>query len=278
MRKISVFVFLCSLFVACDNNNGQSFNSKKFSLILNPSTTLTSTPTSPIQILTTSLPPAFVSEPYSIDLTASGGDGSYMWSLVSGILPNGLAISNSNKGVLPCFVAPCPVSSQQIMGIPTETGKFIFSLQVTSGDQNVNQEYTLNSNPKLYITIEPSPFAYLGRFYFMTLDTEPQLDRKGITGWRVSRGSLPPGLNLEFDWSCEYPPCPAIISGYPTQIGYFPFTLEINALEQTVSGDFEITVSRISGELAPTQSPTPTPTKILTPVSRSNPSTTPVVE
>lgn len=44
-------------------------------------------------IVTTSIPPYTVGIPYSFQLQASGGSGSYFWKIVSGTLPNGLTMS-----------------------------------------------------------------------------------------------------------------------------------------------------------------------------------------
>jgi hypothetical protein len=62
------------------------------------------------------LPPATIGVPYSQTLTASGGTPLYVWSVVSGVPPNGIALSPS-AGVL--------------SGTPTAAGSFTFAVGVS---------------------------------------------------------------------------------------------------------------------------------------------------
>jgi large repetitive protein len=74
------------------------------------------TPTAPLLVMIGPLPPATIGLPYSQTLTASGGTRPYMWSVVSGALPNGIALSPSS-GVL--------------SGTPTAAGSFTFTVRVS---------------------------------------------------------------------------------------------------------------------------------------------------
>ena len=49
----------------------------------------------PLRVVTTELRPAVVNVPYSVTLEACGGEGPYVWSLVSGSLPEGLNLCDS---------------------------------------------------------------------------------------------------------------------------------------------------------------------------------------
>jgi len=69
----------------------------------------------PLSITTASLPNGEMGVPYSTSLQASGGREFYYWSVISGGLPNGLALSS--KGV--------------ISGTPTGLGTFAFEVRVT---------------------------------------------------------------------------------------------------------------------------------------------------
>jgi hypothetical protein len=62
------------------------------------------------------LPPATIGVPYSQTLTASGGTPPYVWSVVSGAPPNGIALSLI-AGVL--------------SGTPTAAGSFTFAVGVS---------------------------------------------------------------------------------------------------------------------------------------------------
>ena len=48
-----------------------------------------------LEILDEYIPPGFVSTPYSHQMSAYGGSGSYTWSIWSGSLPSGLSLSSS---------------------------------------------------------------------------------------------------------------------------------------------------------------------------------------
>ena len=69
-----------------------------------------------LQITTTSLPDPQVQTSYSATLTASGGMLPYVWSISSGNLPLGLSLDGSS-GV--------------ISGVPTSTGSYAFTVEVS---------------------------------------------------------------------------------------------------------------------------------------------------
>ncbi len=69
-----------------------------------------------LQITTTSLPDPQVQTSYSATLTASGGMLPYIWSISSGSLPPGLGL-DSSSGV--------------ISGVPTSTGSYAFTVEVS---------------------------------------------------------------------------------------------------------------------------------------------------
>ncbi|HTX01211.1 MAG TPA: Ig domain-containing protein [Acidimicrobiales bacterium] len=83
----------------------------------------------PLEITTTTLPPATVGTAYSATLTAGGGDGQYSWA-VSGTLPSGLSLDPAT-GV--------------ISGTPTAqfSGQLTFSVSDGSGDGPVATALTL---------------------------------------------------------------------------------------------------------------------------------------
>src|ERR1700757_2739547 len=69
---------------------------------------------SPLQITSTALPSAATSTPYNAFLAATGGTAPYIWSLQSGSMPSGLALSPAG----------------QISGTPAQSGSFTLTLQV----------------------------------------------------------------------------------------------------------------------------------------------------
>ncbi len=86
---------------------------------------------SPVQITTTSLPVGTVSLSYTQTLEASGGSNGRTWSLVSGILPTGLSLSNS--GV--------------ISGVPFAAATASITVRVTDVSGSDTQSLTLQIQP-----------------------------------------------------------------------------------------------------------------------------------
>ena len=60
-----------------------------------PATTTTAVPVPPLVVATASLPEARVGEDYAVGLVASGGVPPYTWSLVGGVLPQGVGLSQA---------------------------------------------------------------------------------------------------------------------------------------------------------------------------------------
>ena len=78
----------------------------------NPTGSVTS---QPLCVTSTSVPDGVVGTPYSTAVNAVGGTPPYSWSLVSGSLPPGLALSTTGT----------------VSGTPTVAGSFTFTLKVT---------------------------------------------------------------------------------------------------------------------------------------------------
>ena len=85
-------------------------------------------------VQTTSLPAGTVGDAYSATLTASSGTPPYTWSIISGALPAGLALSSAGA----------------ITGTPTTAGTYQFTVQVTDAA-------SLSSTQLLSITIGAAP-------------------------------------------------------------------------------------------------------------------------
>ena len=184
----------------------------------------------PPTITTTSLPNGAVGAAYSQTLTATG-DSPISWSLESGNLPAGLTLSTG--GI--------------ISGTPATGGAFNFTVKATNaaGSNTKALGITIATPPVIITGILPN--GTVGTAYSQTLTatgTPP------IT-WLASAG-LPNGLTLSAG---------GVLSGTPTAIGSFNFTIMATNAAGTDSKSFTIAVSKGTQTApgAPTkQSSTPT--------------------
>ncbi|HET9180110.1 MAG TPA: Ig domain-containing protein, partial [Terriglobia bacterium] len=130
-------------------------------------------------ITTGALPGGTVNTAYSATLTATGGTGSYTWSISAGSLPAGLTLNTSTGA---------------ITGTPTTAGTSNFTAKVTdSNSQTATQNLSITVNAALSITTTSLPGGTVGTAYSSTLAAT------GGTGsytWSISAGSLPAGLTL----------------------------------------------------------------------------------
>ena len=104
------------------------------------SLTVNYTVAQPLSITTSSLPPGGVGTAYSTTLAATGGSGSYSWSIASGGLPAGLTLSSS--GV--------------ISGTPTSGGAPSITFRVTDTSSNTaTAQFTLTIAAVTWISTYP---------------------------------------------------------------------------------------------------------------------------
>jgi hypothetical protein len=91
----------------------------------------------PLSITTASLPSGAVGAGYSTTLAASGGSGSYSWSVYSGSLPAGLSLSSGGA----------------VSGTPTSSGAPTFTLEVEDTNSNTaTAQFTLTISADTTIT------------------------------------------------------------------------------------------------------------------------------
>ena len=137
----------------------------------------------PLEILTdTILPDGIVGEPYSETLLVQGGVGNYSWSVVSGSLPAGLALSSGGL----------------ISGTPdTATAGAVMRIEVTSGAAADTASFRLTVLPAAanlrILTNSTLPEGTVGRQYVATLEASGGV---GQYQWAVVSGTLPAGLTL----------------------------------------------------------------------------------
>ena len=138
--------------------------------------------------------------PFEAALIASGGQGTFTWTLTSGALPPGVTLQPDGK----------------ISGEPTVPGKYAFVSTVKDGEgRTVNVNSTIVVAAKLLIAPQRLAAAKVGR---------PYRARITITGgvapktWSV-RGKLPQGVTFATKLG--------ILLGTPRKPGTYRFTVEV---------------------------------------------------
>jgi hypothetical protein len=149
------------------------------------------------------LPTGTVGVVYDELITATGGDGPYIFSLSNGLLPNGLMLASDGL----------------ISGTPTNPGTFPFSVMATdvNGCTGV-QDYVIVVNPAdcPFINLLPSPPLPLGTVGIVYDELITATGGDGPYTFSVVTGALPDGLMISSD---------GLISGTPTNPGTFPFSV-----------------------------------------------------
>jgi Putative Ig domain len=151
----------------------------------------------PLSIATTTLIGGVYNTMYRADLQATGGTGAVTWSLVSGALPTGLALSASGA----------------IMGTPTVIGTFAFTVKA------VDSKWSETATGNVTLVIAPPPFTVtvpavtsgrVGLLYSAVATASGQL---GNVVWSLAPGSLPPGVSVNS--------VSGVIAGTPSTFGTF---------------------------------------------------------
>jgi hypothetical protein len=173
--------------------------------------TLTITIGPRLQLVSAGFPNGLVAAQYSATLSATGGSSSaYRWSLDSGTLPPGLALTSDG-------------ATATLAGKPTATGSFHFTLAVSLSAverATTTLDVFIDRNPPRIVTAT-LPGATWGVPYAATVAA--QSPSGGPLQWQVSAGSLPTGLTLSAAAGAS-----ATLTGTPRQRGTFSFTISIS--------------------------------------------------
>ncbi len=165
------------------------------------------TPPNPdVTITTTNLPSGVVNTAYSATLTASGGSGTYTWSITDGNLPAGLTLSPSGS----------------ISGTPTTADTSSVTIKATDANSKtatMTYSVTISAQgaaPALSVATSSLPDGIAGANYAASLSAT---GGAGAYNWSVISGALPSGLSLSPSGS---------ISGTPSASGNYSFTVQVN--------------------------------------------------
>ena len=172
---------------------------------------------------TTTLPSGTPGVAYSAMLSASGGIGTYSWTAISGTLPGGLSLSTDSNGnaiISGTPINPGPPASVTLQASDTETppasGTITVSVTIIQiGTKSLNNA-TINSSYSAAVTA----LGGQPNYSWCIVETSGSCD-SGV-------GTLPPGLSIS-NSSCQNSKTPTCtISGTPTQLGLFSFTMRVS--------------------------------------------------
>jgi hypothetical protein len=164
------------------------------------------------------LPTGIVGQDYRYQFKAQGGNEPYTFTVASGGLPPGLSLSSSGL----------------LTGKPTQTGSWSFYIQGSysfSGGPPVYSErqFTLGVIQGLVIEQGSLPTGTVGSPYSAQLTASGG----GTQTWSISAGGLPGGLALASN---------GLISGTPTALGKFDFTVKVTDGSRTTTKPLSISV------------------------------------
>jgi len=143
---------------------------------------------------------------YHFSLSAKGGEGPYLMSLIAGELPQGLSYNPDTK---------------IISGICKEDSNIPVVFQLSDNVNSIIKEKSfpiIVKHTKIVINPEKLPNGKIGQVYNESFNCT-----KGVPGykWEIIDGFKPDGLNLN-----KHPET-AILSGTPTKAGDYTFRLKI---------------------------------------------------
>ena len=156
----------------------------------------------PVKPLATSPEPTLweIGVPFAAKLGASGGTGTYTWSLAAGALPTGLALAADGS----------------LSGRPSAAGSFHATLRLTDTEgRTADYPAAFNVAPRLAISTLTLRVGKVGRLYRAKVAWTGGVLPKT---WRITRGPLPRGIR--FDRTL------GLLSGTPTRPGRYRVTFE----------------------------------------------------
>lgn len=170
--------------------------------------------------------------PFALTVQESGAASAVTWSVVSGQLPDGLALDGKTG---------------TISGTPTSTA-VVSSATIQAADAKANgsQSFFFEVFERLVINPAPLAAAHTNAPYSQSITGQGS---SAIASWTIISGQLPPGLALG---NAQTNANVAIISGTPTQVGSFSFTIQATdytlpqtaTLSTTIVVDSNLTITK----------------------------------
>jgi large repetitive protein len=201
-RPTAAGVYAFSLRVIDDSNQ---FPSKAFVLRV----------AAPVQIETPALASATAGVSYTDQVRASGGSGSYSFSVAGGAFPTGVTMNGAG----------------QITGTPSGSGPFTVRIRATDNatGQIGEKPFTIPMQAARITTTTAAPTGSVGTAYSFDIDS----DLSG-TGFSVVLGALPPGLTMN---------AAGLISGTPSATGTYHFAVRCTLNNTSVWRSYYIPVN-----------------------------------
>ncbi|MBI5361383.1 MAG: putative Ig domain-containing protein [Planctomycetes bacterium] len=156
----------------------------------------------------------------------------YMWNVSAGSLPPGIGIGSTN-GSYPYYLNWYDQGQREyngllpgqakLIGTPTQAGTYNFTLRATEYPGcAITRDFSITVDPIIITTDSSLPYIRKDESYTRILTVSG-----GPTPytWSINQGSsLPPGLSMSED---------GIITGIPTVIGFYNFTIRVTASDGT---------------------------------------------
>ena len=194
-------------------------NSAVLGILLEPAPAITT--------ISSDLSPAVVGTSYQQILNMAGGVGPYTWTVIQGVLPDGLLLTSQdvNPGNLPGNPVVTGLTFVNLTGKPKTSTIANFTLQVTDATGFATTAVlTLPVDPKpLKIQVPTIFHGQMGMPYpptaFVTTD--------GTGPYQWSFSNLPPGFSFSDD---------GVLSGSPTEVNNFTIGIQVTDSQTPIAG------------------------------------------
>jgi hypothetical protein len=190
------------------------------------STTVTVTPPPPTFSQGPSLEKYSIGD-VEIPLTATGGSGSYTWSVVAGTPPPGISLRTDPPVWFPAS------ASAGLIGIATTPGTYTFTLAVMSEGSTATQSATVQIASLCVQDLYSLPDAFIGVSYSYALSAQNQA---GPVTWTAT-GGLPPGMSLS---------SAGTLTGTPAAAGSYSISFSLSDGVSTVYRSINLNVYGVS--------------------------------